>query len=722
MLAGCILLLNASARSQTYNNVNNLSGTTMVAGVGVTVTQAGLVSSFSCSGVSQPYLEGQDIGTSTNGVGSYTWSFSSPVSAIRLHIESIDAGDDITISVNGVPYTITAANINPLLSGSTCLGSTGTAVALAGNLVNSGGGTNSATVDIMPGYGINSITVQSLGGGSGVINDFMFAPNHAPSFTNGSIQHASICGSSPAYDISGSLAVADADMGQSLTWNVVTGPMNGTTGGFPETMTTNGGTLTPSGLSYTPTAGFSGMDTIIVQATDGINSAIDTVVITVKPKPSLTSGNIIPAVCSGDTVSYMATGPVAGTIYSWTRAAVSGISDTAMSGTGDVHEVLTNITYYDITATYVYTSMANGCAGDTQNVTVDIKPIPILSSKLADTVCYGGTFHYLPTSATSATTFTWSRDSVGGITPVRSSGIDSVNEALTNSTTSPVNTIYAFLLNANGCIAVRNVTVTVDPAIAGPALTTVPPSALCVGTANQNFGTAIAPGAGVSYTWSAVNANIIATSGNGQNAIVSFNNTGNAQVILTATIPGSACLSTSTYDLSIGMGENPTAPIIYYNYKFVYLDNTVDSYQWGYDDVTTLAPTTLVGQEFQSYPNSGPDFFTNYYWVVTTKNGCTQKTYYNSPLSVHNVPHTGVLTNMNIFPNPANGSVTIDLDITQSNNTEVSLINMLGQTVKTISVTGRTVQVSLADVPAGCYLVSCIQNGIKTATGRFIKN
>jgi hypothetical protein len=417
-------------------------------------------------------------------------------------------------------------------------------------------------------------------------------------------------------------------------------------------------------------------------------------------------------------LSYNPTSPVAGTAFTWFRPSVSGISNAAGTGTGNPNEILDNITYYPITVTYIYTMLANGCT-DTQNVVVTVNPTPILSSALTDTICNGDTVKYTPTSATTGTVFMWNRPSVAGISPATSSGSGNIYETLNNTTLAPVNAVYVYTLNADGCTSLRDFTVTVNPPTPGPAITTMPSSTLCNGTLYQNFGTSTPPGAGVSYSWSAVNATVIATGNDGQYSIVSFNDPGNAVVTLTSTIPGSSCLSTSTYDVTVNNNENPSAAVIYHNGQFVYLDNTPSSYQWGYDDAVSLLPTVLPGENFQSYPNVSPDFTDNYYWVMTTENGCSQKTYYNAPLAVQNVKAN---TSIKLSPNPASSIVTVEINGTQGSVTNISLVDMLGQTIKTVSGTGHTMRLDIAALPAGCYLVNCTQNGVKVATSRFIKN
>ncbi len=724
LLACGLLLSGGSAFSQTYNNVTHLAGTMMVAGNNVTVSSAGVRSSTICGGLSQPYVEGSDVlGIPSVGVGSYTWSFGTPVNSIRIYMESIDAIDVVAILINGTPYFITSSNITPLASGSTCFGSTGTAIASgAGTIVNSGGGTNSATIEINPGVAINTVTIESQGTGAsaGVVNNFSFASNTDPSFVNGGIELFSICESSGLSNVDSRLAVNDADMGQPFTWTVTTAPDNGSVSGLPYSTTTTGGTITPAGVGYMPDAGFFGFDTLIVQGTDGVTTIVDTLVITVKPLPTLNSATTLPSICSGALLSYVPTSPVAGTTFNWTRNFVGGISNPSATGTDNPNEVLNNITYYNVTVNYVYSMVADGCS-NMQTVSVVVKPKPALNSPLTASVCNGQIFNYPLTSATPGTTFTWSRDPVGGITPSTGSGTGNISEALTNSTGSPVNVYYEVGLNANSCTSVQTVTVTVAPPVIGTPISTKPATpTLCEGTMYQTFGAANPAAPGINYTWSVTNGTIDAYGAGNQYIIVSFANPGTSVVTLNTSVPGSSCLSSDSYTATITINENPSAAVIYYNHQFVYLDNTVSTYQWGYDDRTSLAPSTITGAEFQSYPNSSPDFTNKYYWVKTTKNGCTQKTYYNAPptVGVSNVLYAGA--SLDIFPNPATNMVTVN--VAAQADVTVSLTDMMGQTVKTMTGSGRNMQIDIASLPAGCYLVSCAENGVKIATSRFIKN
>ena len=75
---------------------------------------------------------------------------------------------------------------------------------------------------------------------------------------------------------------------------------------------------------------------------NGCTSASYNVIVVVNPTPTLTSTLTPPAICSNTLFSYTPTCGTAGTIFSWTRAAVAGISNLAASGTGNPNETLIN--------------------------------------------------------------------------------------------------------------------------------------------------------------------------------------------------------------------------------------------------------------------------------------------------------------------------------------------------------------------------------------------
>jgi len=550
----------------------------------------------------------------------------------------------------------------------------------------------------------------------------------APSFVLGPSQVIGGCENITGAAAAGSplnsvMAVNDPITGRVDTLKTASGPLHGTLAGFPFFDTTTGGTVTPTGLAYIPDSGYIGADSFIIEVIDpSADIAFITVTVNSNMPPTLSSTLTPPAICDNTTFYYSPTSATGGATFAWHRSSSIGVLPIfSESGVGNVNEVLGNTTFYNVSTTYVYTVTAGGCTGPAEHVTVTIKPTPVLASPTTDTVCSGGVVNYIPASLTSGTTYTWARAGVAGISPDTSTGSGNINEALTNSLSTPVTVLYNFALAANGCTSSDNVYITVNPQPSTPitSITTSPVSSICAGTSFQNFGASIPAPSGVTYTWSATNANIYHTGPGGQYILVNFPNAGNAVVTLSYAEAGTNCVINDNYTVTVGTGTSSPGYVLYDNYQFVFTDNTVDSYQWGYDNTTTLDSTIIPGATFQSYVNGAPDYIDNYYWVLTTKNGCMQKTYFNAPSAVTNINRE---VTIKVYPNPAANTVNIDLGNAQGNAATVDIANMLGQNVNTQTVTAGAAQVDITALPPGCYIISCLQDGVKIASARLIKN
>lgn len=97
--------------------------------------------------------------------------------------------------------------------------------------------------------------------------------------------------------------------------------------------------------------------------------------ITVKPLPALTSA-LNPAVCSSSPFAYTGTSSLGSTSFSWTRAAVAGISNAAGSGSSNqINETLVNTTQSPLNVTYIFSLTTNGCTTAT-NIVLKVNPKP----------------------------------------------------------------------------------------------------------------------------------------------------------------------------------------------------------------------------------------------------------------------------------------------------------------------------------------------------------
>ncbi len=202
----------------------------------------------------------------------------------------------------------------------------------------------------------------------------IFVNNVVPYFANGTRQTVTVCMSTTANPINTQLTVADPNMGQSINWSVVAGPFNGTASVAYST-TSTGSSLLPTGLSYTPTPGFIGTDSVKVQVTDcsGLNG-YTTLVFNVTN--SMSGGSIAgpTSVCQGFSIQLTDASPGGVWSTSNTRATVSSTGVVTGLSTGVV-----NVSY----------SVISPCGGGIaiRAITVMAAPTPISGTP---SVCVGG--------------------------------------------------------------------------------------------------------------------------------------------------------------------------------------------------------------------------------------------------------------------------------------------------------------------------------------------
>jgi hypothetical protein len=161
--------------------------------------------------------------------------------------------------------------------------------------------------------------------------------------------------------------------------------------------------------------------------------------------------------------------------------------------------------------------------------------------------------------------------------------------------------------------------------------------------------------------------------------------------------------------------------VVYNNGQFICLQNNTSSYQWGYDNIASLQPTVLTGQNNQDYINATPDFTHNRYWVITD-NGCKQKAYYDDPPSTTGVEKVNGLFNVDVYPNPASSNINVELKTTAIGKMQVEVVNMLGQRLVTQELVNNKANINVENLAAGNYLVIGYFNGVKVANAKFTKN
>ena len=141
---------------------------------------------------------------------------------------------------------------------------------------------------------------------------------------------------------------------------------------------------------------------------NGISS--DSIAFTVPSPPTLSSTLTPPAICSGTAFTYTPTSNTVGATFTWTRAAVAGISNAAITipQTTNPNEILINVTSNPVTVVYAYTISGGGCT-NTENVSVVVNPVPtaaftanpLTSCMIPDSVTFSNT-------SIAGSTYIWS--------------------------------------------------------------------------------------------------------------------------------------------------------------------------------------------------------------------------------------------------------------------------------------------------------------------------
>jgi len=227
-------------------------------------------------------------------------------------------------------------------------------------------------------------------------------------------------------------------------------------------------------------------------------------VVTVYPTPVVTSAATYTA-CDYNVLNYVITFNTPSTYFTWSRAAVPGISNIAVSGqnAGMIGEALYNTTNSPVNVTYVIASNTSTCTGITFNLAVTVNPNPMVTSAASQNVCTGVPVSYAIQSNVSSATYIWSRDVVGGISnpPVSNQTSNNINETLINTTNVPVRVVYNITPYAFGCEGTPfQYSAIVNPFPLTPAATSNSP--VCVGS-TINLSTDSVQNA--SYLWTGPN-------------------------------------------------------------------------------------------------------------------------------------------------------------------------------------------------------------------------
>ncbi len=184
---------------------------------------------------------------------------------------------------------------------------------------------------------------------------------------------------------------------------------------------------------------------LITPVANGCTGTPFNLVVSVFPIPVVTSANNV-TICNGTSVNYQLTFNTGDVGVKWSRAAVTGLRNTAITGqsSSNINEVLYNTSNAPVKVSYVFKYQTGTCQGTTFTLVVTVNPQATITSPTTKTICSGSTLNYKITSNVSSTTFTWSRAAVSGISNVAVTGMtmDTINETLVNTTTHAIKVLY----------------------------------------------------------------------------------------------------------------------------------------------------------------------------------------------------------------------------------------------------------------------------------------
>ena len=493
----------------------------------------------------------------------------------------------------------------------------------------------------------------------------------------------------------------------------------------------------------------------------GSDSSIFT--ITVLPTPHFISAKE-KSVCDTTVFEYTALSSATATTFSWKRDFADGIDNPADSaGISNINEILHNTADTPVIITYAFNlSTGEGAGCNTpETLTVTVNPTPVLENIPGQTYCnalaVNDGIKFESTSTNPVPAFTWTCNrSIGfgssgsGIIPAFIAS--NPGNAAINATV----TVYITASSDNCKGAPVKFPVTVNPSAQKPAFTSLSlygdkdTLALCGGSENINFNVNSTVD-GTSYKWllgSGDAANVSIRDTGNANTVISFFGEGNYMInaIATNTANG-GCSDTVSQIVKVNLTEGIAEQKIILKQPgnlLIYPDNSLKSYQWGYDDILSSAPVpeygppnTVLNQVYQFFiPDSKfihtvdnlpvLDTVHYLYWVLLQNGDCYTKVYYNGPYANRRgIPAaTDNIVQLQVFPNPNKGNFEIALKGNIYGNIEARIYNSLGQAVFMKKFVKMEPEVNekfnTNNLPGGLYFLVLYSSDLKKVVTRFV--
>lgn len=212
-----------------------------------------------------------------------------------------------------------------------------------------------------------------------------------------------------------------------------------------------GGTLLATGQRYL-TPALSKTTTYYVQGSDAARVPVIVNVTSALTAPTVNSTTV----CQDSSAYLTATGSPGN--YEWYDAPTGGYL-LATTNTFQTPNL-------GVTTSYYVQASLNDCISPRTKVTLTVVPIPNITSPLAGIICSGDVQNYQITTDSPTAGIQWSRAKITGISndPVTNQSTTTINEALINTSGSPINVVYNITASNGTCTGTPfNYVVTVYP-------------------------------------------------------------------------------------------------------------------------------------------------------------------------------------------------------------------------------------------------------------------
>ena len=414
--------------------------------------------------------------------------------------------------------------------------------------------------------------------------------------------------------------------------------------------------------------------------------------------PVLTLNDQTTPVCSGTNFNINPPNSV-GAVFLWSRPSLGvgliGGTENTIIPTTNVTGSLKNLTDFPSVAEYNLTPIipgasSGGCLGNPFKLSVVVNPIPVLSSpKSLPDLCSGTPFYYVPTSNTPGTIFTWTRDSIPGLSNLSSRGSFLIEETLLDTTIRAVKVTYNYRTTFNGCTdSTQFVTFTVNPA------PIVPDQNITICSGSQFSLPVDLEPMRTTYTWEA--PTILPTG-----SLSSFTQKATPQTLVYDTLnSGINSNALAVYTIN---PSNPVCALKPFNVfvtvkpiakignqttnscnskQFVFSPSGVPSntlYKWKFNEVNpsfalggyTSNDTTYKSSVTQTLANSGNSIVYSGYQVQTSTNGCLGNPF-QLRVAVNPTPRVKVTGPSNVC---INANDTLNLSFTGTGPWSISYID-----------------------------------------------